>query len=86
LEVSADDVRSALQAYVEERVPGDEIEEWANALECREDLKIAGSVKVVIHALANPILTQPRSRQVALQLIASLSKANTSLVPTPDTA
>ena|SRR3990170_1146619 len=78
LEVSASDIRIALQAYIDKKVSSVEIEEWANAIECREDLKIMGKVKEAIHILANPILTFPLSLQSALKLIDSLNTEKTS--------
>jgi hypothetical protein len=78
LEVSASDIRSALQAYIDKKVSSIEIEEWANAIECREDLKLMGNVKEAIHILANPILTSPLSFQAALKLMGNLNKEKTS--------
>jgi len=78
LEVTASDITNVLQAYANEKVSGEEIEEWANALECREDLKMKGEVKNAIHFLANPLLNEPLSRQVALKLIHSLNNEKTS--------
>jgi hypothetical protein len=37
-----------------------DIERWANALECREDLGFSTAlVREVLHELANPLLTEP---------------------------
>jgi len=37
-----------------------EIQEWANALECRDDVGFSTSpIRELLHELANPLLTQP---------------------------
>lgn len=78
IEVTGSHIINALHSYVEGRATEDEIEEWGNALECRDDLKASGNVKEAIHVLANPYLTVPLSRQVALELIGKLSNEKTS--------
>jgi len=52
-----------------------EVEAWANAIECREDIEYstASPVGSAIHELANPLLTQPLTMQSAQALAARLS-------------
>lgn len=78
IEVTGSHIINALHSYVEGKATEVEIEEWGNALECRDDLKASGKVKEAIHILANPSLTVPLSRQVALELIGKLSNEKTS--------
>jgi hypothetical protein len=43
-----------------------EVEDWANALECRDDVGISTSQgHELLHELANPLLTQPLSDERA---------------------
>ena len=78
IEVTGSHIINVLQSYVEGRATADEVEEWGNALECRDDLKVSGNIKEAIHILANPYLTVPLSRQVAFELIDRLSNEKTS--------
>ena len=52
-----------------------DVEAWANAIECREDIGYSsGSAEgVALHELANPVLTRPLTLHSAQTLIATLS-------------
>ena len=58
--ISKEDVISALTSYLEGRMTAKDVEEWANAIEVRDDLGYPSShgeaVKEVIYDLANPLL------------------------------
>src|SRR5437899_3333765 len=73
---SKDFVR-ALRRYCLGEVAATEIENWANALECREDLGFtSGLLRELLHELANPLLTQPLSQARAKYWLARLEHAN----------
>lgn len=51
-----------------------EIEDWANALECRDDVGFATSqARELLHELANPLLTKPLSGERADFWLSQLS-------------
>lgn len=54
-----------------------DVEGWANAIECREDIGILqpSPVAEAILELANPLLTRPLTRQSAVELVAALNGA-----------
>jgi hypothetical protein len=55
-------IQNALQLYTQGTISTSEVEAWANAIECRVDIKIEPSlVNEALHELANPLLTQPLS-------------------------
>jgi hypothetical protein len=54
--VSPMDIKSVVQKYVSEDYTADEIESWANLIECREDLELDETTDSVIYQLANPTL------------------------------
>ena len=54
-----------------------DVEAWANAIECREDIGFVqpSPVAEAIWELANPLLTRPLTRQSAGELVATLRDA-----------
>ncbi|MCP1583780.1 hypothetical protein [Pseudoxanthomonas mexicana] len=54
-----------------------DVEAWANAIECREDIEFLqpSPIAEVILELANPLLTRPLTRQSAGELVATLHGA-----------
>jgi len=67
----------ALTKYINEIVSSQEIEQWANLIEGREDIKYEeGSeetIKEAIFELANPTLVQPISDSSAKEMIIRLA-------------
>jgi len=57
-----------------------EVEDWANLIECREDIGYE-EVADILHILANPAITQELTKAVAAQLIEDLGTSNTPLEP-----
>jgi len=78
LEVTNAHIVNALQEYLNRKVSGYEIEEWANSIEGREDLKMKEEIKEVIYILANPCLTETLSQQVVIKLIGRLKNIKKS--------
>ena len=58
-----------------------EIEEWANALECRDDVRISTTIAhELLHELANPLLTRSLSKERASFWLSQLAlSANPSI-------
>ena len=55
-----------------------EVEDWANAIECREDVAVAGElVEQALFRLANPLITEPITLASAKELVAALQSAAT---------
>jgi len=66
---------SVLKRYLAGELSGAQIEQWANAIEGREDVQYLPSslTGLALHELANPLLTCPLTRQSATTLVADLS-------------
>jgi hypothetical protein len=55
-----------LSLFKQGELSGAEVEKWANALECRDDVGVSTSqAHELLHELANPLLTQPLSGERA---------------------
>ena len=69
-------VTHILQRYLAGELLASQVEDWANAIEGREDLAYFPTqqalIEEVIHQLANPLLTIPLSEANAEALIAKL--------------
>lgn len=60
--LEAAQIQKVLQLFIQDTISALEVENWANAIECREDIKIELSlVNEALHELANPQLTQSLS-------------------------
>ncbi|HCU84759.1 hypothetical protein [Methylophilus sp. UBA6697] len=60
--LEAAQIHHALQLFTQGTISSFEVEAWANAIECREDIKIEPLlVNEALHELANPQLTQQLS-------------------------
>jgi len=70
------DVISILRRFLANELSGKQVEEWANAIESREDIdyKDEDKIKEVIFDLANPSITYPLSFSKAKEIIASLGE------------
>ena len=70
---------SVLAQYLSGTFSAAQVEDWANAIESREDIKFepGSHVGQAIHELANPLLTQALSRQSAQAWVAQLTAAAT---------
>ena len=70
---------AALERFLSGELTAYEIEEWANLVECREDIKYAGINQAILEesvfSLANPTLQGQITTQVCTELIDRL-KAN----------
>ncbi len=70
-------MRAALQKYRNHTLDAAQLEDWANAIECREDIDFeAGyedTLQQAIFQLANPLLTIPITPQNARLLVAKLA-------------
>ena len=75
----AEHVVAALQRYLSDELTAAEIEDWANMIECREDVAIAGGsdgwTGETLHELANPVLFGGLSSERAGALLAALDTA-----------
>lgn len=70
-------LKHALQLFVEGNISALELETWANAIECREDIKIEPTlVNEALHELANPQLTEPLSLERASFWLSQIALAN----------
>lgn len=73
--VSAADVVSAIRELMSGAARSEELEEWANALEGREDLACSEAVKRVIFELANPVLEGAITAERTSALLVTLGES-----------
>ncbi len=75
-----------LKRFLENKVSIEELEEWANALEGREDVGFEAEIQSLLQAfiaeLANPLLTEPLSYEAVQAWIARLEQKQTTLTIT----
>jgi hypothetical protein len=64
-------VRAVLRRWADSQITADDVEEWANLLEGREDVAFGANAAAAIYNLANPNLQGPLV-QVAPKIIARL--------------
>jgi len=77
--LEAEQIQNVLQLFTQGAISASEVEAWANAIECRDDLKIEPSlVNEVLHELANPYLTQSLSVERASFWLSQVMLANPS--------
>lgn len=75
--ISLGDFSEVLSRFVRGTLAETEVEAWANALECREDIGYANSTaRELLHELANPTLTMPLTPHRATLLLARLDKVS----------
>lgn len=63
---------TVLNKYNHGKIEANEVEEWANLIECREDIGMDRVTGEVLHVLANPILEGPITMERANTLIMKL--------------
>lgn len=65
-------VVSILDRFLEGDLTAEQVERWGNLVEMRDDLDLAEGAKEaigeLIHELANPLLTEPLSKESALRM------------------
>lgn len=67
------EVETALNRFVEGDLSADELEAWANGIECREDIEFRPSGVIdVITEIANPVLFSALDNKTARELLARL--------------
>lgn len=76
------DVAAILERYLANELSAADVEDWANALENREDLGYEQGSKdllsLVIEELANPLLTRPLSKGISFAWLEQLTQATAS--------
>ncbi len=64
--LTSEDFYHVLSLFKQDSLSVAEVEDWANALECRDDVGFASEqARELLHELANPLLTQPLSNERA---------------------
>ena len=75
--VNSIDVKSVLERFLDGRCTAKDLEDWANLIECREDLELEEhkfeELENVIDCLANPTLQGEITTASCKNLLASLS-------------
>lgn len=72
-------VVTVLQRFIAGKVSAEEVEDWANLIECRDDVGYE-EVAEILHVLANPDITYELTQELAANLIEELMH-NTPLEP-----
>ncbi len=76
VELSPEHCSNVISQFIRGAIAGPEVEAWANAVECREDVRIKTSlVGEVLHELANPSLTYSLSSGRGEVLLSRLQNA-----------
>lgn len=72
--LQADHVAAVLSRFLSGEIESQEVEDWANAVECRDDIgmRLDSPVADVLHALANPSLIYPLTKHFAIEQVAML--------------
>jgi hypothetical protein len=73
-------VVAVLRLFIAGTISSEEVEDWANLIECRDDVGYE-EVAEVLHVLANPTITHELTRKAAASLIDELMEHNTPLEP-----
>ena len=70
---------SVLRRFLASELSITEVEDWANAIECREDIGLdqEGLMAAVVFELANPLIAKSLTRQSASDLVSNHSEAAT---------
>jgi hypothetical protein len=67
---------AVLMRYIRDELGQKEVQDWANLVECREGIGFEGGrqgpARECLHALSNPLLTEPLTKRRAEQLINDL--------------
>lgn len=75
--LTPDDFSQVLSKFVRGELTDSDVEAWANALECREDIGYANSkASELLHELANPLLTMQLTPQRAALLLEMMKKVS----------
>ena len=70
-------ITQILQSYLNHQITELEIENWANAIESREDIATEEELlEQIIFDLANPLLTNPLTPQLAHHYLTQLETSN----------
>ena len=72
-------ISTVLNRFLSGEISAADVEDWANAIECREDIGLlpGSPVTDALDELANPVLTRPLTRDSAAEWVAVLSGAAT---------
>ena len=69
-------LKNILTRYLSDLLTNENLENWANAIEGREDIAYASGIETqierAIHQLANPLLTQPITHHTATSIMKTL--------------
>jgi len=67
-------IASVLTRFLSCQLSASEVEEWADAIECRDDIGLDpdSAAGIALNELANPLLTEPLTRQSAARWVAVL--------------
>jgi hypothetical protein len=73
-----------LNRFASGRTSAIEVENWANAVEGRDDIGFESPndemLRELVHELANPLLTQPLTRERAFELLKKIEAASGSIM------
>jgi hypothetical protein len=70
-------VEAVLNRFLSGELSATEVEDWANAIECRDDIGFDRVAADAVDELANPLLTRSLTRQSAVAMVGTLQGAAT---------
>jgi len=72
-------IAHVLKNYLAADISADEVEQWANAIECRDDIGFESHdedlIRDLIHELADPLVTEPLIMNRAEELLRRIGEA-----------
>jgi hypothetical protein len=78
--LSVDHVRSVLIRYLSGSMSSKELEEWADLIECRDDIGFASNsakcIGEIIHSLANPAIMSEIDEELVRGFLENLKRRN----------
>ncbi|WDE11745.1 hypothetical protein [Thalassomonas haliotis] len=75
LVVSGTDIKRVLQLYLDGECTAKELEDWANLIECREDLEFEEElIEEIIYKLSNPVLEGEVTIESCSKLLAQFNR------------
>lgn len=75
-------IENVMRLYIAGKLTAGEVEDWANLIECRDDIEFekehVETIQKIIYELANPQINEPITRDKALSILLNCHAVSTS--------
>jgi hypothetical protein len=72
-------IENLMRRYIADDATSNELERWANLIECRDDIafeeKYFETIQLIIYELANPEINEPITRDKGIRILSNCSDA-----------